>query len=241
MLLYNIRCVALMQFLWGSMSDSLGSSLRYPLAIPQRLLVATTLCQVSSVYKATRFGYSNQILLGHVLALAATPGAVLGEAQAAKTQKTIMEDSKFKFMQCAYYNFRPGSYCVGRVASGPMKGFSVYTGARYQWASTCRAVLALHVKWLENSRRQNPKYVPRPRYRDAYGLEGYQGDVLSLAAAAKAPPPPPPPPLMMKAPPPPLMRKKTPPNVKAFLPVGMTQEMFDDYRRCRRNNEFAQK
>ena len=24
------------------------------------------------------------------------------------------------------------------------------------------------------------------------------------------------------------------------LPVGMTQEMFDDYRRCRRNNEFAQ-
>ena len=109
------------------------------------------------------------------------------KAQAAKTQKTIMEDSKFKFMQCAYYHFRPGSYCIGRVASGPMKRFFVYTSARYQWASTCRAVLALHVKWLENSRRQDPKYVPPPRYRDAYGLEGYQGDVLSLAAAAKAP------------------------------------------------------
>ena len=32
MLLYNIRCVALMKFLWCSMNDSLGSSLRYPLS-----------------------------------------------------------------------------------------------------------------------------------------------------------------------------------------------------------------
>ena len=171
-------CGSYVHPIWCSMSDSLGSSLRYPLAIPQRLLVATTLCQVSSVYKATRFGYSNQILLGHVLALAATPGAVLGEAQAAKTQKTIMEDSKFKFMQCAYYHFKPESYCIGIVASGHMRDFLVYTSARFQWASTCKAVHALHVKRLEKSRRQNPEYVPPPRYAPRYGLRAYQSDVL---------------------------------------------------------------
>ena len=100
------------------------------------------------------------------------------KAQAAKTQKTIMEDSKFKIMQCAYYHFKPGSYCIGIVASGHMRDRLVYTSARSQWASTCKAVHALHVKWLEKSRRENPEYVPPPRYAPRYGLRAYQSDVL---------------------------------------------------------------